>query len=368
MKPGERAAKMRYIPTLDGWRAVAILAVIFSHSQVAFHAAGIDSFRFLLVASWFRLGVDVFFAISGYLICTQLLVEFEAQGGISLPGFYLRRAFRILPLYFFYLVLLSGLSLWAGVPSSPGSILSSLFFVRNYIDPGRGVYTNHFWSLAVEEHFYLLWPFFLACSGPKRALWLTPVLALLVEIWRGLDGHFQLTDSFLPHAGILWRTDTRLDALLWGCFAAIVCFRHPPRLPAWAPFLILGVLVAGIVGNLPLLPLFLALIFPLLIVSTLSNPGAPISRLLETPPLRWIGRLSYSLYIWQTILLQQGERPDPAWLAAIKHPPWNYAVILAIAIASHYLLERPMIRLGRLVQKKFVPAETSPALSHRADH
>ena len=234
-----------------------------------------------------------------------------------------------------------------GVPCSWDAIKSCLLFYRNYATPAEGVYTNHFWSLSVEEHFYLLWPCFLVLAGPRRALWITPLMALLVEVWRRILIHFASFAALLPSQNLLWHTDSRLDALLWGCFAALVCSRTVFRLPGWLPALILLLIAAASAFAWPLLWLDYALLFPLLLVSTVSNPASLLGRLLELPALRWLGRLSYSLYIWQTLFLQRAASPDPGWLAWLKQPGINVLAIFAVAVFSHYCIERPLIRLGR---------------------
>lgn len=344
-----------YLPTLDGWRAIAVVGVLVFHSRDALQAAGWESSK---VLAFFiresRRGVELFFAISGFLICNRLLREMRLRGGISLWGFYVRRAFRILPLYLFYLAALWRLAQWAGLPASEAELQSCLLFYRNYVDPVPGAYTNHFWSLALEEHFYLGWPLFLLLAGARRARWLTPALALALAGWRGVDNHFHVFARLFPHAaGMLSRTDTRGDCLLWGCFAALVCFERDIRLPGWAPFAAMGLCVAALVVPFPSIFLAMAVLFPLLIVSTIFCPGGVAGRFLEWPVLRWVGQLSYSLYVWQTLFLQsEAAVPDPGWLVPLKHWPWNYACIVALALATHYFIELPLIRLGRSCQRR----------------
>ena len=186
--------------------------------------------RMLEVASWGRLGVEKTFSSrsAAFLICSRLLHEYKSSAGISLKGFYISRTFRILPLYFTYLAILSALALLAGVPASRSEVLSSLVFLRNYAAQSEGCYTNHFWSLAVEEHFYLVWPLFLALLTPGRALWVTPLLGICVHLWRSADARWHLFPTALSDAGLLFRTDTRIDAILWGCFAAARVVRNTP--------------------------------------------------------------------------------------------------------------------------------------------
>jgi peptidoglycan/LPS O-acetylase OafA/YrhL len=282
-------AESGYISTLDGWRTVAIGAVLISHANVTMTSLGFSR-QAISVAAWGRLGVDLFFAISGYLICGRLLAEREAAGSISLKNFYIRRLFRILPLYYGYLAVLVALAVFAGVAVTKTEIVSSIFFYRNYVPMSASVYTNHFWSLAVEEHFYLFWPFFLVAVGPRAALWTTPILALSVHVWRAADSRLHLFPTFLSEAGILHRTDTRIDAILWGCVAALLCAKYPRLIfPGWVSWSVLATLLGAIV--FAALPLLLAVLFPCLIVSTSRSPQSSMARILEWSWMRWLGRM-----------------------------------------------------------------------------
>jgi peptidoglycan/LPS O-acetylase OafA/YrhL len=139
-----------YIPTLNGWRAIAVMLVIASHASVMMLNSGTPAGSFAAsIFSHAGIGVDVFFAISGYLICSLLLQEKSAAGTVDLPAFYTRRAFRILPALIGYLATIWTLREAGLLPTvSAGELISSLSFVRNYFDGSW--YTGHFWSLAIE--------------------------------------------------------------------------------------------------------------------------------------------------------------------------------------------------------------------------
>ena len=162
------SAKQGYLPTLDGWRAIAILAVILDHIVTwQFRYAHPTLFKFTRTGPN---GVSLFFAISGFLICSRLLEEENATGKISLRGFYIRRASRIVPAALTYLLVIGLLGFAGYILVSPWDWWSSVLFFRNYLPPdmisrGWGGYTMHYWSLAVEEHFYLLWPGLLVFVG-----------------------------------------------------------------------------------------------------------------------------------------------------------------------------------------------------------
>jgi len=142
-----------YLPTLDGWRTLSIAAVICCHDRL--HSFGPIDTTWLYLHG--NLGVDIFFAISGLLICSRLLDEERETGSISIPNFYLRRAFRILPPAVAYLATLAILLWLIHLPVGLPEIFASAFFVRNYtfffqhFQTVSPFYTSHFWLFAVEE-------------------------------------------------------------------------------------------------------------------------------------------------------------------------------------------------------------------------
>jgi len=349
-----KAAPRGYLPTLDGWRAIAILGVMVTHATDALLTrGGPHASEFWFAATRYGAkGVDLFFGISGYLICWRLLEEHEAFGRISLKGFYIRRFLRILPPYFTLLAVLGLLALAGVITVGRSEFLHSVFFLRNYFAPapGAGWYTGHLWSLAVEEHFYLLWPTLLVLWTPNRALTRLAALALLIAVWRVAVFHWPAVDPFRNAFSRYERTDLRLDALLWGCGIALVMWRPAARTwldrhltpGVWA--LALAALIAVIVVNPPLELLWQSLLIPLVLVGTVLRPGAPAGRLLESRPVRWVGRISYSLYLWQQVFLA-GAGVALA-LGPLQRLPLNIALVFVCAATSYYLVERPMIRLG----------------------
>ena len=345
MRPPPRG----YLPTLDGWRAIAILAVMVTHATEALLSPGTGWHQ---VTRFGAKGVDLFFGISGLLICSRLLEEFDARGRISLTGFYIRRFFRILPPYWAFLAVLALLGWLGAIAVTGGQLGYSFFFIRNYVGIGtrEGWYTGHLWSLAVEEHFYLLWPFLLVLWTPARAQWRVAAFALAIAAWRVVEFRLRLVEGLIPGIDFYTRTDTRLDALLWGCWVALA-LRDPAwrarleRLLApagWAVALVL--LIAAIVFDPPLALLWQAMLIPLVLAGTVLYPLQPASRLLETAPLRWVGRISYSLYLWQQLFFAPSFHQDDAdWLQRV---PASIAAVFACAALSYYALERPMMRMG----------------------
>lgn len=340
-----------HIPTLDGWRALAIVAVICFHGRFLFfpHPSIVRS-----ISEYGYLGVDAFFAISGFLICTLLIREYDANQSINLRDFYIRRFFRIIPPY---VAALAGISLvaWLGfIHLQSWEIPSCLLFLRNYeptvAPPGGpydpyGFYTVHFWSLSLEEHFYLIWASLLALLKPRRAVKAALILAATVVLWRFVDGHYQIMHRLIPSAEMGTRTDSRLDALLWGCVAALLfpriqsMFSHRLWSWAWIPLSLYLVVLERY--HLPLFQLQLALLFPCLLMSTVLFPRSALGRVLELPWVRWIGALSYSIYLWQQLFLQPprgtGSLEHTSGFYRLQQFPFNILCILVCACLSHYL-------------------------------
>ena len=332
-----------YIPTLDGWRAIAIIGVILSHSFASdywtHHGA---------------LGVNLFFAISGYLITTRLLGENSKAGFVSLKQFYFRRAFRILPPALFYLAIIGVLTLGGVLYSSWSDIASAVVFTRNYwgANAQNGWYTGHFWSLAVEEQFYLFWPALLVLAGVRRSRWIAPALALAFSIWRALDVRHAwiatvLHNEALRNNGL--RSDYRMDSLLWGCTLALLAQRinFAKRIPkrAAAPIAI-SALLATLAFDVVQPKSYMmteSLLLPLVLAATMFQPANWLGRALEWNPLRSLGRLSYSLYLWQQLFVSQYHH------GPLQRFPLNVVFALGCACFSYYLVERPMIKLGQRI-------------------
>jgi peptidoglycan/LPS O-acetylase OafA/YrhL len=354
--------KQGYLPTLDGWRAIAIVAVIVDHVfGYGFHQ------QYPVAAAYTRIGpngVSLFFAISGFLICSRLLEEQSISGRISLSGFYIRWASRILPPAMVYLIVIALLGAAGIIAVSRLEWWSSVLFFRNYlpagmISPGWGAYTIHFWSLAVEEHFYLLWPILLVLSGPKRAKWLAIGLATAVACWRSWDLRHQFVDRHVQ--GLLFgsRTDVRLDGLLMGCLVALL-LAEPKwrafflRAMNWPVWLSCGAayLCMQLILRRHYYTIFESALLALLVAGTVLRPQTRAARILEWGLLRWVGRLSYSLYLWQQFFLVPGASYP---FSLLQRFPLNVMLLLAVATLSYRYVERPMIRLGHQLAPPATP-------------
>ncbi len=285
------------------------------------------------------LGVAMFFAISGYLITTLLLDD------QNLRGFYMRRVFRILPPAYLYLIVVAIVE-----PLHRGELASAAFFYNNYW-ADRSWYTSHFWSLSTEEHFYLLWPVLLTGLGVRRALIAAALLIAAQELWRP----WSLAHIHLPYPA-LQRTDMRLDAFLFAGALAIV-LHGPYRVPVlrvltatWFRVLsgstLLAVWTWTLLGSVLAARVMIeAALVPAILISVVFWPDSRIFRILETQPLRWMGRVSYGLYLWQQLFFVPLAKPSLLQAVEVFLP--RLALTFAAATASYYLLERPLLRYAR---------------------
>ncbi len=356
--------RLGYLPTLDGWRALAVSLVLFAHGSPSLSTftggatdVVLDEFPTLGL-----LGVRIFFGISGFLICSRLLDEFAVTGRISLKKFYLRRFFRIIPpLLLMMLVVLIPVALGEfHVPTRQW--VAGLFFAANYVRDGGSWYLGHLWSLAVEEHFYLILPGLLILAGVRRGLQISLAGACGIALWRATV--FKVESGFgSMDVGYFWgRTDIQADGLLWGCVAAFLYNSLVWRAvlkavikPAvwwllvvllivthWKQFTATDWKVGMVTYSLQ------AATIPFILVGTVLRPKEAAGRLLECQTLRWLGKLSYSVYLWQQLFLVRPEDAAKS-LAWLQQFPVNLAAILLLALASYHLIERPAVSFGHRV-------------------
>ncbi len=279
----------------------------------------------------------MFFALSGFLITFRLLEEFEQTKGIGLRAFYRRRTRRILPPALIYLALLAVLGPGVHVfQTSVSEISASVFFYRNvYQPPMPGAwYTAHFWTLSLEEQFYLFWPSVLVLLGPlrRRTVWVTLGMILTCGLWRV---HVQRVD---PMANI-YRPDLLADHLLWGCLFGL-CWRglearFSRGARVGAGLAGIGVATFLIYWQPPYWQPFFAFCVALGFIFSADAARRWAARL---NAFQTMGKASYDCYIWQSLFL-------PLPLLGLAMPmwqrvPWSYAGIAAVTAGS-YLLTFP---------------------------
>ena len=287
------SGRLAYRPDLDGLRAIAVGLVIIDHAG------------FPTMAS--AAGVTAFFVLSGYLITSILIREDK----VDLKAFYARRLRRLAPAFVVMLAIvgIAGLAgLW-GEHWRPDRFLASVFYVTNWsvINGGTTGVTDHAWSLAIEEQFYLSWPLLVAIA-PRR---LVPIalagigagLAIRTFTSSELDGYFS--------------TFARMDGLLLGCLAAVLNLRAS-RIVGWA-----GLAILAVAALSPAAPHHLP---------TIAELGAVLI-IVSNLPLGWLapmGKRAYSLYLWN-------------WPMTILFGPLGILPTFIAAELSYRLVERPFM-------------------------
>lgn len=314
---------MKRIPSLDGLRAISILLVVAGHwAELRYHSDVAGAFA--------NLGVRIFFVISGYLITTLLLKEYENTGTVRLGEFYRRRAYRILPAAMAFMLPVCVI-FWNQL--SWYHMAAAALYLANF-DFAHPWFLGHLWSLSVEEQFYFLWPGVLRKCFRYRITILLGVVAMspIYRIACHLLGMHGRADETFPAVA---------DVLAIGCLLALVQFVMPQIKHAWAGLMLMPVAAVPVyLGMLHfhMTLLLLFLLWPLmhlsiagLLLHVVQNPY----RILNVKPVAWLGKISYSLYLWQQLFVY-GERSKP-WYFVV------FAVVLASA--SYYLVEQPMLKL-----------------------
>ncbi len=342
---------MNRIPTLDGWRGIAILLVLVTHMQISLLGHLYGGYLWLDLSQH---GVALFFVLSGYLITSRLLSEEK----IELRLFYVRRFFRLMPVAWLYLLTLAIAGLIAHGTFIRQDAWSCLFFFRNYYpahETAQNFRTSHFWSLSLEEQFYLAWPPILALCGKRRAIWIASAGAISCAVFRFF--HWQSYDNIVVDL----RTEVRCDALLVGCIFALLM--QSERFRGW--FVRYGTLLFWM-----LVPLFLwqmyryQLLIPLsesvtmaaMMVSTSVSPLSRASKVLEWKHLKFLGVISYSLYLWQQSVLY------------IPLPKIGALLLPLVGILSYGLVERPCTAYGhRIAERLSRTSATKPPLLVRTE-
>jgi peptidoglycan/LPS O-acetylase OafA/YrhL len=339
------------IPALDGLRAISIALVLFSH------LSGTRGFPiqhlFERLGDLGHFGVRVFFVISGFLITQLLVAELRRTGTVSMKKFYLRRTLRIFPAMYALLLIILVAERLGWLQLAPYDALCALTYTMNY-HHARSWWLGHLWSLSVEEQFYLIWPLLLSLVGVRRGVWAVVGMIAAAPLVR--IGTWYLLPA--SRVGIGESFGTVADALAVGCLLSLLreqldtSARYQRYIRS--PLFVL-VPIAAFVAN------YLA---PharqnMLVGETVMNVGigltidrcvrladGRIGRMLDWSPLAYVGTLSYSLYLWQQPFL------DRASTLPIHAFPLNLALAIGAALLSHYLVEKPFLRLRLRLERR----------------
>jgi peptidoglycan/LPS O-acetylase OafA/YrhL len=367
-----REKHRRYMPGLDGLRAIAVFAVIFFHLGFPWASGGL-------------LGVSIFFVLSGYLITDILISEWQERGTISLKVFWLRRARRLFPaLYLTLILLLFWLILFR--PSMLASFrldaLAAIFYVSNwwyivhhlsyfesYANPSLLI---HFWSLGVEEQFYLFWPLFMifALRHPRVRRFLVVLTigaAVLSAVWMAV-----LYQPGEDPSRIYYGTDTRAFSLLIGAALAMVLpSRKFTRMTLTrtkrlfleaAGILALAVVVTTIAlsneydGFVYQWGMFVLSLATAVVIAAAAHPSTWFGKIIGCFPLRWIGLRSYGMYLWQYPIIMLSLNNFDAGVPRLARYIVEIVLIIVVSTLSLELVENPFRSgaVGRFFRKNLL--------------
>ncbi|MDE1152160.1 MAG: acyltransferase [Micavibrio sp.] len=333
---------MKYVPALDGMRAIAVLLVIVFHATTGLATQG------------GYIGVDIFFVLSGFLITTILMDEQEETGGIRLRDFYLRRFFRLMPAV---LLMLAGYFItWPFFwDLTLAEVMRNMTLVGFYLADYSVAFwyvpeeLSHSWSLSVEEHYYILWPLILIGLSRlplKRRMIIMLAFYLLVTVWRDYN-------AFIVS---YWRVaynrfDTHCSGLILGGLLAF--FMKTKRVIPYANFILPALLLplAYLMTRLPwgkresMLVLItlteVATFFAIYVCLTQS--GKIFVRGLSSQPLKYLGKISYGLYLYHFPIIFYLRAHYSTQVTLVD----GMILTLIIAAASFHLVERPIVNWAR---------------------
>ena len=340
----------RAIPSLDGLRAFSVFAVILGHSDVPY-------LRYVPFLRNGGEGVAVFFVLSGFLITHLLLKELNRFGDIDLKQFYFRRTFRIFPPFYVFLAAVAILAGFHRVAASPAALLAAATYTWNYVPIPTNWILGHCWSLSLEEQFYLLWPASMAFFSKRTNLRLCAAVILLSPASRVVT--YFAWPAMRTHLDMMLHT--HLDTIMTGCLLSLVLDRKLVpglirramdwRAPAAALLFLMAIetpvtlrassayrLIAGYsLENLAI---------AVIVVYSVFQYSSPLGRLLNLRPVRHLGMISYSLYLWQ----QFYTGPYTRWF------PLNVLLIVATAELSYWLVEKPSFLLRDVLGRRLFGA------------
>jgi len=349
------------IPALDGIRAISCLFVIIGHFSYLylpffkFHFGDLlgSSIAFMFGNQY--TGVTFFFVLSGFLITNILIQEEEKSGTISLRTFFLKRVFRIFPAYYFYFsVIMIWLLIYYPNSFSGLDVWSAVTYIYNYSSDKNPWHLGHFWSLAVEEQFYLIWPvafLFTFRSLGIKLPWIIIIFSPVIRL-----ATYMLFEQMRPRLGIL--THTRFDSLMFGCLLAyyyraglfpkfndtivrfklhMICAFHVLCFSRFLQMALKGKYVLLVGYSIDCLSMCILMIY------VVQNRNA-LSRFLDAPILVHLGSLSYSLYLWHMPF---------AWSAlGDEFLVLRIVAIYVCALTSYLLIEGPFMSLREKVLSK----------------
>ena len=347
------------VKQLTGLRAVAVTMVVVGHAEHVLPGGYTGWLAPLRLIADGRLGVLIFFVLSGFLITNVLRAEFTRTGGIALTSFYVRRALRIWPACYVYLVIVGILAVAGWLDVDRRQWLYAALHLWNYsawfglagdnaLHPDGAWYLGHFWSLALEEQFYWFWPLLFVYGTRHRGTRWLAALILAVPLVRALT--YFVAPALRGQLAMMLHTG--VDPILIGCYAAL----NRERLEAWisswrGETRIVTAIVLIVLFGMPLAEHRLggfwnatygvtieAALIAIVIVVLNFRSEFWCARWLRAAPVVFVGTISFSLYLWQQPFANPGLPVAHAF-------PLGIVWALLAATASYFLVEKPFLRL-----------------------
>lgn len=348
------ALQPSHLPGLDGLRGVAIIIVIIGH---LFWESNLRIFIGFA-------GVDIFFVISGFLITTILLKEKVNKGSISLRFFYIRRILRIMPVAYLYIFILILLNIIFKLNIPFRSFATAVLYLKNIPFKNSGEwFTGHFWSLSVEEQFYLIFPIFLVCYQKKyiQILCFTVILIELAEYFGYINWGGREPNSIIHYIlfFIINLFGKGTIEILIGSLTSILLFKNIINLDGLKTsylfsliILILAFLIDTFLHNYPISSIFFSISISFVILNNLYRRDFLVS-ILSNKILVKIGILSYSIYIWQQLFVR-----NQPWAQSFKYSDsivLNLILLGIVVTVSYYFYEKQFLQLKNKYRSKPIP-------------
>jgi peptidoglycan/LPS O-acetylase OafA/YrhL len=331
------------IQHIDAWRLIAVVLVLVCHIAVYSHPWYREHFPGLVwrLQSLGTFGVQIFFCISGFVICRGLMHEYENKGRVSIKGFYIRRLFRIVPPLSAYLFTIYILSICGVIHVFPSEFAQASLFLCNINLKSCGWFVGHTWSLAYEEQFYAFFPLIfvrLVTKGKRRGIAILTVVVMISSLLARSMSYVEVAEYA-----------STFVYMLTGCVAALywnklqVSLSHMP-IAVWAGLLVITpALTSFVVLPSPLRYFFAVIVAPPAICAVVL--GTPVvrpsvARFFLNPVISHLGKVSFSIYLWQQLAT-----------ADVFHAPLYFSFVallgvFTLALLSYKYFEMPLIRLG----------------------
>lgn len=362
------------IPSLDGLRAIAILAVVIGHGSYCLSALPP---LLLTFAGNGQLGVSIFFVLSGFLIFNLSAREFQKTGTFDWKLFYYRRVLRIFPCFYLFIAVILILKCLGALNLTGQMIFGAATFSLNYLHlwyhwgSGSDYFViGHYWTLALEEQFYLTWPLLMLLFVRRNLLPVLVTIMILAPFLR-VACYYAMPGS---RGQIAMMFHTAFDSIAAGVLLGVVLLR--PQMKAWLEkiaghrlvlwgALLFAVIISPLLGekfrgaySITIGKSLDLVCICIIIVAAVSFPETILFRFLNWRPLAFIGVLSYSLYVWNNFFLNsQGH-----WL--VNRFPLNFLCAFGMALASHFLVERPFLKLKDRLHKSRLPIRPNAEQSY----